>query len=220
MERELDPYEETVDILDPGTYEKTGIIKTRRQAHLSGDWIGTFNLWLVKRYPKPSIIYQLRAFDSGWSPGLLDVTAGGHYMAGETINDGLREVEEELGKTYPFESLIYLGKKIYMRNDENWKLRYLVDVFLLEDNEPLSSYRPAPDELAGLFLCPIEDLIKLHKGEIDEFHVVGRQYDGSGYQDCNYKVKKDSFPFNVDGYHLKVALLARRYFNDESLLVY
>lgn len=45
--------DEQVDILKPPTFEKSGVVKSREQALDAGDWIGTFNLWIVKRQPVP-----------------------------------------------------------------------------------------------------------------------------------------------------------------------
>ena len=102
---------EKVDILTPPTFEKSGIVKLREDAWNNEDWIGTFNLWIVRSLPEPSVVYQIRSPNSTLAPGLLDVTAGGHYMAGEVIADGMREVEEELGRRYEMSDLLSLGKK-------------------------------------------------------------------------------------------------------------
>lgn len=126
--------DEQVDILKPPTFEKSGVVKSREQALDAGDWIGTFNLWIVKRQPVPSVVYQIRSPQSSLAPNKLDVTAGGHYQAGEEMKDGVREAEEELGKVYDFSKLLYLGKKIYIGTDVKGRERHnVVDVFMVED---------------------------------------------------------------------------------------
>lgn len=109
---------EKVDILTPPTFKKSGEVKPRNQAWANGDWIGTFNLWIVQDDPMPAIIYQQRSSNSSWAPDKLDVTAGGHYQADETIKGGLREVKEELGKDYQFKDLTALGRKLHVSPDE------------------------------------------------------------------------------------------------------
>ncbi len=87
-----------VVILEPPTFRISGVFKPIAQALDDEDWVVTFNLWIVQAKPIPAVVYQVRSLDTGWAPGKLDVTAGGHFSAGEEIKDGLREVREELGK--------------------------------------------------------------------------------------------------------------------------
>lgn len=210
-----------VDILDPNTFERTGVVKTIYEAWEAGDWIGSFNLWVTQNSNgKESILYQQRCFTAGWAPGLLDVTAGGHYDAGETIEQGLREAREELGKDYAFHELHYLGKKLYLRNEQERKLRYAVDVFITLDNSPLSTFRLQRDELEGLYNCPIDDLIKVHTEYDYSFMAEGIQFKAETLIPGRLSVTRDMFPFNWDKYHLKMALLAKRFINREPYLLY
>lgn len=209
---------ETVDILLPPTFEKSGKTKTLQQAWKDEDWIGTFNLWIVKRRPVPSIIYQIRSDDSSWAPGKLDVTAGGHYVAGEEVVDGLREVIEELGKNYNSGDLTYIGKKINVSPDINGNMRHnVVDIAFIEDNNDLNTYILEKNEVFAICECPISELLKVHMDSEHEFEAKAI--------DCNKKlflkkVKKDSFPFNWDNYHFKITLLADRFLSGEKNLIY
>ena len=47
---------ESVDILTPPTFEKSGIVKLREDAWNNNDWIGTFNLWIVRDIPEASVV--------------------------------------------------------------------------------------------------------------------------------------------------------------------
>src|SRR5262249_19061079 len=109
--------DEEVDILAPPLFGKTGQVKSREQAYDDGDWLGTFNLWIVRRTPVPAIVYQIRGPHKSWAPNKMDVAVGGRYDAGESFTDGLREVKEELGKDYAPEALTYVGRKIYVGFD-------------------------------------------------------------------------------------------------------
>jgi NUDIX domain len=210
-----------VDILDPNTFEKTGVIKTIYDAWEVGDWVGTFNLWIVQNNNGvDSLLYQQRSFAASWAPGMLDVTAGGHYDAGETIEQGLREVREELGKEYDFHDLSYLGKKVYLRDQQGRKLRYAVDVFIVKDNAPLSTFTLERDELEGLYSCPIRDLIKVHTEPNYSFTAEGVRFDGNHLVYGSLLVTKELFPYNWDKYHFKMSLLAQRFLNREPFLIY
>lgn len=210
--------EEKVDILIPPKFEKTGIVKTREQAWDDEDWIGTFNLWIIQKDPVPSIVYQQRSLDNPWSPGKLDVAVGGHYSAGETIKEGLREAKEELGKDYDFEELIYLGKKMHVGPDTKKRMRHnVIDVFMIEDNSKISEYTVQEDELYAVTSCPIVELIKVHTQNNYVFKVDAVKNTGEKFQ---LSVNKDSFPFNWDNYHFKMALIADRFIKGENNLLY
>jgi 8-oxo-dGTP pyrophosphatase MutT (NUDIX family) len=210
-----------VDILDVNTFEKTHITKPIFDAWRDGDWIGAFNLWIAQNIDGiPSLLYQKRTSSGGWASGLLDVTAGGHYEASETAQDGLREVREEVGKTYEFEYLRYLGKKLYLHDDGNRKLRYVVDVFITLDNSPLNSFVLEHQELDGLYRCSIQDLIRVHTEPDYAFSATGTAFQNSTLEPSEILVTGNSFPFNWDRYHLKMALIAERFINNESRLYY
>lgn len=209
---------EKVDILLPPTFKKSGKTKTLQQAWKDEDWIATFNLWIIQNKPFPAIIYQVRSPKSSWAPNKLDVTAGGHYSAGEEINDGLREVKEELGKNYQASDLTYLGRKINLSPDTQDRMRKnLVEVFFVLDHSPLGSYKLQKSEVYAICSCPIEELIKIHLRKGYKFTVEGINNDK---EKIMIKITKDSFPYNWDNYHLKIALLANRFFKGEKNLLY
>ena len=209
---------EYVDILKPPTFEKSGIVKSRIQAWEDEDWIGTFNLWIIKTKPIPSLVYQMRSPNSGWSPGLLDVTAGGHYQAGELMRDGLREVREELGLEYKFEDLKPLGRKITVSPDLKGRMRNnVIDIFMIQDERPIDTYRLQKDEVFGICECPVEKLVHTHTDDGFSFTTTLVKNDGTKDK---ITVTRDSFPYNWDNYHYKIALLAERFIRGEKPLIY
>lgn len=208
------------DIFDLCTLNKTGLVETVGVAHQKGYWIGSFNLWIVQRYPEPAILYQQRSYQAAWAPGLLDVSAGGHYHANEDVKDGLREVKEELGKEYDFDKLVYLGKKFYMKDDNSRKLRYIIDVFLHEDNSELSTYTLQREELEGLYLCPVADLLDLYDSKKKSFVATGMGFREDILCPNEIEVSLDSFPLNHDRYHEKMTVMINWYFHGERHLIY
>lgn len=209
---------EYVDILHPPTFEKSGDTLPIEEAWARGAWIGTFNLWVVQREPVPSILYHQRSFSSSWEPGKLDLSAGGHYRAGERREDGLREAWEELGLRLSFDEVTYLGRRINVSLDQEGRHRNnVVEVCAVVRDEPLSSYRLQDKEVECLVACPIEELLKAHADPGHTFEVEGIQPDGSPIY---LEVGWDSFPYNWDNYHHKMTLLAQRLLAGEAHLLY
>ena len=209
---------EKFDILQPPTFKKSGKVKRAIDAVNDEDWLGGFNLWIIQNKPVPAIVYQQRGLDTAWMPGRLDVSAAGHYRAGESTSQGLREVREELGKNYRFKSLVPVGRKMNVSPDVKGRMRHAVaDVFMIIDNASLGSYKLQKEEVRGLFLCPIDKLIKTHTQKNYSFVAIGVLNDG---KKTEIKVSKNSLPYNWDNYHFKMALLARRFLKGEQNLIY
>jgi 8-oxo-dGTP pyrophosphatase MutT (NUDIX family) len=210
--------DEVVDVLEPPMFRPSGKTTTREQAYAGGNWIGTFNLWIVRQEPEPALIYQQRGWDMSWAPGLLDLAAGGHYQAGETLADGLREAEEELGKSYQPESLVNLGRRLFVGLDSKHReKRNVSDLYLVEDNAPLASYQLQAEEVEAICACPVSELLKAHRNPSYQFTVPALKHDGSN---TTLKVSAKSFPENYDNYHYKMALLADRYCRGEQDILY
>jgi hypothetical protein len=153
-----------------------------------------------------------------WAPGLLDVAAAGHYLAGEKLVDGLREVEEELGKHYMPDQVRRLGRSIFVSIDvKKRELHEIVDLYLVEDNAPLSSYRLQEEEVDAILTCPVRELLRVNREEGYSFTAEGLSSSGKPIQ---IEVNKQSFPVNWNDYHYKMALLADRYFRGETDLLF
>jgi isopentenyldiphosphate isomerase len=210
--------DEQVDILQPPLFEPTGEVKSREQAYRDGDWIGTFNLWIVSKDPEPAIIYQQRSPKAKWAPNLLDVTAGGHLQAGEKLTDGLREVDEELGKHYSPDEVVYLGRKLYVGfNANGTSHNNIIDLYMIEDNAPLQTYTLEEAEVYALCACPVSELLKAHHDPEYSFEVQALT---ASRDEITINVNKASFPVNWDNYHYKIAVLVDRYFKGEKGLLY
>ena len=165
---------ELVDILTPPMFTKSGVVKTREQAWADGDWIATFNLWIARSSPGPAILFQERSIRSSFAPGKLDIAAGGHYTAGEEGLDGLREAEEELGKKYPREDAVFLGKRAYVGVDTKGRMRRnIVYVYCIIDNSSIETFSLDSKEVNGLYIVTIENLIKMYKNHNYIYKVEG-----------------------------------------------
>lgn len=81
-------------------------LKSRADVHRDGDWHETFHCWMTDH---DHLLLQLRSDTKADFPGLFDITAAGHLAAGETVRDGVREIQEELGLELTLDQLTPLG---------------------------------------------------------------------------------------------------------------
>jgi isopentenyldiphosphate isomerase len=162
--------------------------KRRADVHRDGDWHLAFHLWVVA---PAGVLLQRRAHDKSSWPGFLDASAAGHLLAGESIRDGLREVDEELGATYVFDDLAHLGVHRVADTERSGTVnRELQHVFAIRDDRPLSAWRDFDCvELDGLVLIGHDGFAALAaavNGERAGPDVVrARSWDGSSEADVD-----------------------------------
>jgi 8-oxo-dGTP pyrophosphatase MutT (NUDIX family) len=212
---------EMVDVLDVNRFSPTGTVVNREVAVEKGYWTGSFNLWIVQVInDEQYVLYQRRAAGSTWAPSYLDVAVGGHYEAGETLLDGLREAEEELGKVYDPSLVKHIGRKLYLHDSEGRRVRSVVDVCIIRDDCPLEDFKLQEEELDALFRCNLDALIALHEGRLDSFEAVGIEIREGRQTAGKAVVTLDSFPYNWDNYHRKMAYNCRRFLLGDGSILY
>jgi isopentenyldiphosphate isomerase len=181
--------DEILDVFDDhGRHVGT---KRRADVHRDGDWHLAFHLWVVS---PAGVLLQRRARDKSSWPGFLDASAAGHLLAGESIRDGLREVDEELGAAYLFDDLGHLGVHRVADAERSGTVnRELQHVFAVRDDRPLSAWGDFDRiELDGLVLVGHDGFAALAaavNGERSGPDVVhARSWDGSSETDVNVVV--------------------------------
>lgn len=101
----------------------------RTYIHEKGLLHETFHCWAIQG---DEVFVQVRSPLKKDFPGMLDITAAGHLMAGETVQDGVRELEEEIGLRVSFKELTPLGvvkDEIHLDGflDREWAHVFLVE---------------------------------------------------------------------------------------------
>src|SRR5690348_15694820 len=115
----------------------------RVQAHLAGEWHKTFHCWVVSSAGGGRILFQLRSPSMQNFPNMLDVSAAGHLEAGETVEQGVREVTEELGITFSPPDLAFLGYRVEVADQANGQRnREYQAVYLLRVDKELTDFAP------------------------------------------------------------------------------
>ncbi|MDP5272887.1 NUDIX hydrolase [Chengkuizengella axinellae] len=144
----------------------------RDAVHKEGYWHETFHCWItVKEEGNTYLLFQKRASCKADYPNLLDITSAGHLLANETIKDGIREVEEELGLAVEFEDLVSIGTI-----KEEIKTDVIIDrefchVFLYE-TVTMPAFQLQLEEVASIFKIKLNDVIDLFAGRLSEINAV------------------------------------------------
>ena len=196
-------------------YDETQVhigVKERADVHRDGDWHKVFHCWVVYRGTDgiDYLVMQMRGPDKDTFPNLLDVTAAGHYQAGEDIRDGIREVQEELGITVDFDELVPLGQHIGVARYGDLVDRQFCDVFLLVHSEDIREYHYQKEELAGLVVFSIQDGLKLLTEQVK---TISARAAGLGEDELH--ISLDEFVPREGDYMDRVLLLAMRCLNGE-----
>jgi isopentenyldiphosphate isomerase len=197
----------------------TGRVKSRAEVHRDGDWHRAIHVWVagVDEHGVPFLTVQRRSpYKDTW-PGRFDATVGGHYRAGETLAETLREVEEEIGVTPNLQDLRPLGVRVCANEAQPGIVdREIQDVFLLRDDRPLENFRPNPAELAALIRFPLETLVPFLAGESSEIGGESRTPAATGAEPVTARIE-DFIP-TVDRYFLRIAIAAQQVLRGERYI--
>ena len=130
--------------------QPTGVAKARAAIHLDGDWHVAFHCWILRKHAT-EVVLQRRSLAKDTYAGHWDAAAAGHWRFGETPPEAAREIAEELGIVVDFSDLLYRGRERTTRHFVNGLIdRELHEVYVLESDAPLTTYRPDPAEVNAL----------------------------------------------------------------------
>lgn len=144
-----------------------GMRKRRADVHRDGDWHRSIHCWVVGQYRDgtPYVVFQRRSESKDTSPGKLDATVGGHLAAGESVEEALRESEEEIGLKLAMSDLLPLGVRQAASDVEPGVRDYEVQyVFLHRTSLPLTAFTPNPAEVSALVEVPVPSALELFTG--------------------------------------------------------
>jgi isopentenyldiphosphate isomerase len=194
----------------------TGRVKPRAEVHRDGDWHRAIHVWVAGLDGQGAafLTFQRRSPHKDTWPARYDATVGGHYRAGETLAETMREIEEEIGIVPDPKELRPLGVRVCENEAQPGVIdREIQDVFLLRDDRPLEDFRPSPAELAALVRFPLKTLVPFLAGE-------GSQIDGESLAPAAMRVESitarvDDFIPTVDRYFLRIAIAAEHVLRGE-----
>lgn len=193
-----DPQDEPFDILDADGHP-TGRCKPRRLVHRDGDWHRGLHIWVGGVHDGvPFVLFQRRSLTKDTWPGALDVAIGGHFRAGETLDETLREAEEEIGLTLRVEQLVPVGRRWARGGEPPVQDNELNEVFAVRCDQPLTAYRQHPDEVSAVVAVAMADMLALLRHEVDT--VPAREQRRDARETTTTSVRRSEFVQGRDDY--------------------
>lgn len=156
---------------------------TREEVHRKGYWHETFHCWLTSQENGVDYIYfQIRSPQKKDYPNMIDITAAGHLLATETVQDGLRELEEEIGIAVTFDELLSLGLLKYCVTKENFIDNELAHAFLYRTEHSLEQFKLQEEEVSGIARATFESFCQLWSGagSQEDITLEGFEIDDAG----------------------------------------
>jgi isopentenyldiphosphate isomerase len=202
---------ENIDIFDADLRPRGQ--KERRAAHFDGDWHKTFHLWVVGGLQGGSVLYQWRSHEMENFPDMLDVSAAGHVLAGESVELGIREAEEELGIKFDSEKLHDLGYRVEVADQTNGQRnREYQAVHMAKVDKPIADFNPQVEEVSGLYWIGLAEGMELFTGKRETVTGSGIIYDASAreWKPSEREFNRDRFLPRIQNYYLTAHIMAER----------
>jgi isopentenyldiphosphate isomerase len=148
-------------------------VASREDVHRLGYWHETFHCWFIKKEQGKDYLYlQLRSKTKKDYPNLLDITAAGHLMADESVEDGVREIKEEVGIDIDIQELIPLGIIDYCVKEEDFIDKEFAHTFLYKSEKSFDDFI-LQDEVAGMVKVDLNEFAELWLGEKEKIKITG-----------------------------------------------
>ena len=141
--------EEYFDVLSTSG-QPTGQIKPRSEVHRDGDWHQAVLIWILNS--QGELLLQRRAPDKDSHPNQLDVSCGGHVVAGESVLEtAVAEIQEELGLKIRPEELEFIAYwKDPARGNSTFVNNCFYTMYLLRADYAIHDMTPQSEEITEL----------------------------------------------------------------------
>ena len=153
---------EYIDIYD-NNEKLLGYCK-KEKAHELGYWHKVFGC-IIYNNKKNTVILQIKNphHNKIHKKPLLEITAGGHLISGETLECGIREIKEETGLDIQYDELVFLEKrKCNINLRKNYKIKEFQYYYAVNKNIDIKSFKNFDkNEVLGFLEVKINALIDL-----------------------------------------------------------
>lgn len=187
-------------------------VASREDIHRRGLWHETFHCWVVTRELGRNMIHlQLRSAEKADFPKLFDITAAGHIAANESVADGVREIEEELGLSVALERLMPLGVVHDEISLPGFTDRERAYVYLYKEAPiTLADYRLQQAEVAGVALADFRSFFELCTQQVEQIDVRGFRETAAGREEIRQTIGLSDMVPHEARYWREVAIRIRK----------
>ena len=194
----------------------------KKECHTKGYWHKVITVLAInpklrkvffqRKRPKDNIITDNNA--------LLDFTVGGHIQAGETEEQSVREIKEELLEDVKLSQLVFLGiRQTAATVTENYIANEFQYVYLYPSDKTLEEYEVNGEEIARLVEVDLDEALELFYDEKSEITAREKFLDGENYVINEKKITKKNFMECyqiIDEFYKRVKKKKKRYSDGED----
>lgn len=156
-------------------------VAPREEVHRLGYWHEAFHCWFFSKEGDDEYVYlQIRSQLKKDYPNLLDITAAGHLLAQKTVEDGIREIKEEIGIDVLYEELIPSGVFKYSVVKENFIDNELAHIFLIKANQTFHNFTLQREEVSGIVKIKFSEFYELWTGKKEQVKIQGFEINQEG----------------------------------------
>ncbi|MGE5703528.1 MAG: NUDIX hydrolase [Clostridia bacterium] len=195
-----------MEMLDIFNSEKNRIgVMERKQVHQEGHWHETFHCWFAHKQVDEIYLYvQKRQKGKDTFPEKFDITAAGHLLTTETPEDGCREIREELGVEIDFTELLPIGCFADEIITDAFIDREFCHTYLYKSKHALRDFILQPEEVAGIYLVRLRDVMQLFAKRVDQIEATGLETVDAQPVPCTVKLSALDFVPHQSHYYSEV----------------
>ncbi|MCF6137337.1 NUDIX hydrolase [Pseudalkalibacillus berkeleyi] len=184
-------------------------IASRSEVHRRGLWHDTFHYWLVCKEEEQNYIYfQIRSDDKTDYPGLVDITAAGHILENETVEDGIREIQEELGINVCIHDLEKLGIVRYQVSNGELIDKEFAHTYLHRPTENIEHFKLQKSEVKGMVKADFNSFYSFCFDKFSRLEVQGFEVNGKDqFIPVNRSITRSEFVGHSDLFFKEIATL-------------
>ncbi len=187
-------------------------------AHQQGLWHRVFTCQFYNSHKRATYFQRKKpgrySFDR---PNYLDITVGGHYEAGEKIQDGIRELYEETALTESqvcFSDLLPLGiRQTAATISSNYIANEFQHIFLYDYTGSLEELVKDNSETSGYLEVLISDVIELLTNKRDSIDCQEAYFEEGSIVVTHCKITLNDFIpsyLKIDQFALRLMIAASR----------
>ena len=202
---------ELLDIFDKNYNPVAPFRESKEIVHKLGLWHHTFHCFMVEN-KENKVFFQLnRKKNNNFKP-LLTPSSAGHIQSGEKIENGVREIKEELGIDVAFSDLSFVGmqKRVADYFETGYHDREFIHVYILPKSLLSERIKLDKTEVNGLFSINIQDGLDLFRGVKQNIIISGIELENGEYLHKKITVSQSDFVVQPENYYLNIFQTAEK----------